>query len=99
MAWGQFVMPDDTLDRRWAEELANLGPFANYTRKTRDWYVISGAKSGVEFYHTTHFQKGNAVSLQIEYPHAKNKQYDPWVEKIGKSFLPFLQGDFDRIEK
>jgi hypothetical protein len=96
-AWGHFMVDDDTMDKRWAEEMTNLGSFATYKRKEKNWYVISGAKAGIEFYHTVHFHHGNAVSLQIEYPHAQNQQYDPWVEKIAKSFVPFLHGDFDRI--
>ncbi len=56
-------------------------------------------KDGQEFYHQTHVKDRNWATFQITYPHARAKQYDPWVEKIAKSFVPFLKGDYDRIEK
>ena len=98
-AWGQFMVDDDTLEKRWANELTELGDVATYKRKAADWYVLSGVKKGVEFYHKAFSKNGNGVFLEIEYPHAKNAQYDPWVEKIEKSFVPFLKGEFDRIQK
>jgi hypothetical protein len=97
-AWGQFMV-DDTPEKCWENELADLGAFANYKRKAADWYVISGVKDGVEFYDKAFFKDGNGVFLEIVYPHAKSKQYDPWVEKIEKSVVPFLKGDFDRVVK
>ena len=31
------------------------------------------------------------LAFLARYPHAKNKTYDPWVEKIAKGFKPFLK--------
>jgi hypothetical protein len=98
-ASGQFMVGDDTLDKRWADELKDLESFVTYKRKAADWYVISGVKDGIEFYHKAFSKNGNGVFLDIDYPHAKAAQYDPWVERITKSFVPFLKGDYDRIEK
>jgi len=98
-AWGYFMVDDDTLEKRWADDLKELGPFTTYQRKAADWYVISGVKNGAEFYHKVFSKNGNGVFLNIDYPHAKAAQYDPWVEKIARSFVPFLKGDYDRIEK
>jgi hypothetical protein len=98
-AWGQFMAEGETPEKYWADELTGTGASATYQRKGANWYVISGVDKGVEYYHKAFFQNGNVVYLDIDYPHAKNKQYDPWVEKIEKSFVPFLKGDFDRIVK
>jgi hypothetical protein len=98
-AWGQLLVMDyDPIDKRWPMELAELGSFANYKRKEAQWYVISGVKDGVEFYRKRFFHKGNGVALVIEYPHASHKLYDPWVVKIEKSFVPFLEGSFKRLD-
>lgn len=97
-AYAHFLIEDDTLDKRWAEELAELGKFITYKKKAKTWYVVSGVRDGTEFYHQTHVKDGNWATFRITYPHAKAKQYDPWVEKIAKSFVPFLEGDFDRIK-
>ena len=34
----------------------------------------------------------------MTYPQAQNKKYDKWVEEITKRFVPFLEGDYDRVE-
>jgi hypothetical protein len=87
----------ETLDSMWQDELKVLGDNITYKKKDKDWYVVSGAKDGTEFYHKTYVQGGNYASFHITYPHAKAKQYDPIVEKIAKSFVPFLKGgDYDR---
>lgn len=88
-----------TLDSMWSDELKELGDTITYKKKEKDWFVVSGVSKGVEYYHNTHAKDGNWASFHITYPHAKAKQYDPWVEKIAKSFVPFLKGDYDRIEK
>ena len=87
-----------TLDSMWQEEL-KLGGNITYKKKDKDWYVVSGVNDGTEFYHKTHVQGGNFASFHITYPHFKSKQYDPIVEKIAKSFVPFLKGDYDRASK
>ena len=89
----------DSLDKRWQDELDSLGDTITYKKKTDTWYVISGVtKDGTEYYHKLYTKGGNWAAFNITYPHAENKQYDPWVERIEKSFVPFLKGEFDRAE-
>jgi len=98
--FGHFLLKDDgdSLDKRWEEELKELGKTITYKKKAATWYVVSGvAKDGTEYYHKTFVKDGNWCSFHITYPHAKNKTYDPWVAKIEKAFVPFLEGDYDRI--
>lgn len=96
----RFLQKDlgETLESQFAGELETLGKTITYKRKTADWYVVSGvAKDGTEFYHKVFAQGANYAAFHITYPHALNKQYDPWVARIEKGFVPFLPGDFDRI--
>ena len=97
-AWGHFLV-DSTLDSLWQEDLKEFGNHITYKKKAADWFVISGFKDGAEFYHKVHAKDDNCAELSFRYPHAKAKQYDPWVEKIARSFVPFLKGDYDRIIK
>jgi hypothetical protein len=101
-ALGHFlrtVDEDDSLQKRWQDELNSLGNTISFKKKADEWYVISGVtKDGIEYYHKLYVKGGNWAAFQITYPHAKNKKYDPWVERIEKSFVPFLKGEFDRTE-
>jgi hypothetical protein len=100
LAQGHFLLVDDgdSLEKRWQQELKESGDTVTYKKKTAGWYVVSGVgKNGVEYY-TKFFVKGsNWVEFRITYPHAKNKKYDPWVTQIEKAFVPFREGDFDRL--
>ena len=96
LATSAHFLNGSTLDSMWEDELKELGDYITYKKKDKNWYVISGAKDGVEFYHKTHVQGGNFAEFHITYPHAKARQYDPIVEKIAKSFVPFLKGEYDR---
>lgn len=100
-AYAHFLQVDDgdTLDKRWKEELAQRGDTATYKKKGDTWFVVSGVqKDGTEYYRKLAVEKGNWATFLITYPHTENKKYDPWVAKIEKSFVPFLKGDYDRIE-
>lgn len=100
-ASAHFFTPDsgDSLDTRWKEELQVLDGTISYKRKTRTWYVVSGvARDGTEYYHKLYAKGSNWAGFEITYPHARNKKYDPWVSQIAKKFIPFREGDFDRIE-
>jgi hypothetical protein len=100
-AFAHFLLAEngDSLDKEWADELKELGDTVTYKKKTKDWCVISGVtKDGTEYYHKFFASGSNYAGFQITYPHAKNKQYDPWVERIAKDFVPFLKGDYDRIK-
>ncbi len=88
----------NSLDDYWNSEIEALKKTITYKKKGKSWYVISGVDvEGHEFYKKFSVKGGNCAEFTIEYPHAKNKKYDPWVEKIVKSFVPFVVGkDFDR---
>ena len=97
----QFFHPDigDTYEARWNGELSSLGETITYKKKSDTWYVVSGvAKDGTEYYHKTMRKGGNWVAFHITYPHAQNAKYDRWVEEIAKRFVPFLDGDYDRVD-
>lgn len=96
-AFGFFLVDNDSLEQRFKAELAELGFTVTYQRKTASWYVISGVKGGTEYYHKIFVSGKNGMSIEITYPHAKNQQFDPWVERITKSLTPFLKGHFDRL--
>ena len=96
-----FFSPDigDTFEARWQDELSSLGDTITYKKKTDGWFVVSGvAKDGTEYYHKTMRKGANWVAFHITYPHAQNAKYDKWVEEIAKRFVPFLEGDYDRVE-
>jgi hypothetical protein len=100
-ASAHFFLPDsgDSLEARWNEELTTPNVAINYQKKAPTWYVVSGvANDGTEYYHKFYVKRANWVTFRITYPHAKHQKYDPWVEQIEKSFIPFLEGDFDRLD-
>ena len=103
VAGGHFLAVADeneSLETRWNDELKELGKTITYKKKAATWYVVSGVDAkGIEYYRKFHVQGKNWAEIRITYPHAQNAKYDPWVEKISKSFVPFLKGEFDRIEK
>lgn len=103
-AQGQFlgtVDPDDSLEKRFQDELTARAGTVTYQRKTATWYVLSGVNAnGFEFYHKFFVRGRNWREFTITYPHAQARRYDPWVEKIAKSFVPFpAGGDYDRVIK
>ena len=102
LAHGHFLgVADDTesLESNYRDELKELGATVTYKKKAADWYVVSGvARDGTEYYIKRSVKGKNWAEIRITYPHAANKNYDPWVERIAKSFVPFLKGDYDRAE-
>jgi hypothetical protein len=100
-AFAHFFVPDsgDSFEKRWREELDTPNVTITYKKKAPNWYVVSGlTKSGTEYYHKLYRKGSNWAAFHITYPHAKNKEYDSWVARIEKSFVPFREGDFDRLE-
>jgi hypothetical protein len=100
-AQAHFLSPDtgNTFESNWKEELNAPGVTITYKKKAKDWFVVSGVtKEGTEYYHKFYAKKGNWVELSMTYPHAQNAKYDKWVEQIAKRFVPFLEGDYDRVE-
>ena len=100
-AFAHFFVPDsgDSFEKRWQDELDTPDVKITYKKKTGEWYVVSGlTKDGTEYYHKLYRKGANWAAFHITYPHALNKKYDPWVAQIEKSFVPFREGDFDRLE-
>lgn len=102
VARGQYLKtadPDDSLDKRWQNELQALGSTVTYKRKSETWFVISGtSKEGTEYYHKFFVQGNNWTDFHVVYPNASAQRFDPWVAQIGKRFVPFLAGEFDRMK-
>ncbi len=101
LANGHFLMADDgdSLEKRWKDELKECGDSVTYKKKVATWYVVSGVgKNGVEYYVKFFVKGSNWAEFRITYPHAKNKKYDLWVAEIEKTFVPFREGDFDRLK-
>jgi hypothetical protein len=89
----------ETLDHFWRKELSERGDTVTYKLKKDNYYVISGVNSnGYQFYHKVFFFPGRWIEFEITYPHAKNKVYDAWVERIAREFDPSLpdNGAYDR---
>ena len=94
---GHFVKEGQSLDSYYADNLAGRKGTVTYSRKGPSWYVISGTnEKGFEYYEKFFVKGGNWAELYMVYPHSKANVYDPWVEAIEGSFVPFLEGDFDR---
>jgi hypothetical protein len=97
-----FFVPEsgDSFEKRWEEELKVPEVNITYKKKTDNWYVVSGvSKDGTEFYHKLYRKGSNWAAFEITYPHTQNKRYDRWVTRIAKEFIPFLAGDYDRLEE
>jgi hypothetical protein len=88
-AYGHYLV-DATPNSLWEDDLKEFGSHITYKRKAANWYVVSGVKDGTEFYRKVYTKGDNCAVLHFTYSHAKAKEYDPWVEKIVKSFEPFL---------
>lgn len=84
-----------TLDDAWNDALKTHGRAVKYKRKGSSWYVVSGVlDNGTEFYEKFFTKDKFWSNVRITYPHSRNKEFDPWVERIEKEFVPFLDGQF-----
>jgi len=100
-AMAHFFVPDsgDSFEARWKEELETPDVAINYKKKADTWYVVSGvSKDGTEYYHKLYTKGANWAGFHITYPHAKGKKYQDWVTRIEKEFVPFREGDYDRLD-
>lgn len=98
--FAHFFVPDsgDSFDKRWQNELSTPHVNITYKRKTPTWYAVSGvADDGTEYYHKLYRKGSSWAAFHITYPHSQAKKYDNWVTQIGKRFIPFREGDFDRL--
>jgi hypothetical protein len=88
-----------TFDQWWTETLSKLGSSVTYKAKELNWAVVSGAgPDGLEFYLKRHVQDGNWSQFFAVYPHSMNANYDPLVATMSKKFIPFLEGEYDRVK-
>lgn len=97
-AQGHFLN-DLTLDAMWAEEVSNAGSTVNYSLKRPSYFVVSGTRNGQEYYRKVFARDGNWVRFDIVYPANQRSRWDPVVEQIARDFIPFLDGDFDRVTR
>ena len=95
--YGHYLV-DMTLNSLWEDDLKEYGSHITYKRKAANWYVVSGIKDGKEFYRKVHTKGDSCAVLHFTYPQAKATQYDPWVEKIVKSFEPFLKVHYRTVK-
>jgi hypothetical protein len=89
----------ENLNGFWQKEVAERGDTVTYKVKKDDFYVVSGVNhNGYEFYHKVFFYPTYWVEFEITYPHSKHQQYDVWVERISREFVPALSGNgqYDR---
>jgi hypothetical protein len=97
-AFGHYLV-DTTLEACWQEDLKQYGDRITYKKKARDWFVVSGVKDGKVFYHKFSVMGDSCAELLFSYPQDKASQYDPWVERIVKGYVPFLKHGHDHVIK
>lgn len=97
-AQGQF-MHDRTIDDFYRDALKAYGSDVTYKVKRATWFVVSADQSnGYVVYTKFHVQGQNFAEFTATYPLGTGKKYDPVIERMAKTFVPFLKGDdYDRI--
>jgi hypothetical protein len=75
---------DDTIDSLWRRELEEVGEKnVTYRKREKSWFVLSGIHPpGEVFYRRREMRKGLLFYLDIKYPEAQKKRFDPIVEEI-----------------
>ena len=96
-AQGHFLN-GKTLEDFYQEALNSYGGAVTYKVRRPTWFVISGERrDGAVFYKKFHAKGGNWAEFTAVYPVALGARYDPVIERMAKSFVPFLDGaDYDR---
>lgn len=90
---------EEALETRMQKELELMGDTVTYKTSGDSWFVISGVTpDGTEYYRKLFTDGTQWISLRITYPHARNEKFDPWVTRIEKNFVPFVQADVTRTE-
>ena len=97
-AQGHF-MNGRTIDDFYQDALKAYGKDVTYKVKRPTWYVVSADQSnGYVVYTKFHVQGQNFAEFTATYPIGTGKKYDPVIERMAKTFVPFLEGDdYDRI--
>ena len=92
--------PNESIVTHWMAETNDLKALITYKRRGDSWYVVSGVTTnGFVFYHKFFTHGKNWASFHIVYPQAKQKNYSPWVLRIEKTFVPFLNGQNDQYDR
>jgi len=82
----------EPVDFYWKRALRELGRSVTYKKRGNSWFVLSGVdENGEEYYYKVHVRGRNWTGLTLSYPHAKNRRYDPWVERVEDTFVPFAR--------
>jgi len=97
-AQGQF-MHGRTIDDFYRDALKAYGNEVTYKVKRPTWFVVSADQSnGYVVYQKFHVQGQNFAEFTATYPIGTGKKYDPVIERMAKTFVPFIKGDdYDRI--
>jgi hypothetical protein len=90
-------LSDSSLDSMWADDLRDEGDTVTYSLKKPTFYVLSGTRNGKEYYRKVFVRGGNWARFDISYSASERQKYDPVVEQIARDFIPFLDGDYDRV--
>ena len=78
------------LGARMQREIELLQGSVTDQKKGDNWFALTGVTGdGIEYYRLHYTNGAQWVSLRITYPRAKAKQYDKWVTRIDKEFVPF----------
>ena len=84
---------NQTLDARMQKEVDLLKGTVSDQKKGENWFALTGVTSdGTEYYRLHHTNGMQWVTLRITFPRSKAKQYDKWVTRIDKEFVPFQAG-------
>ncbi|HJT80397.1 MAG TPA: hypothetical protein VJ719_04290, partial [Chthoniobacterales bacterium] len=63
-------------------------------KQGNNWFALTGVTSdGTEYYRVHHTNGVQWVTLRITFPRSKSKQYDEWVTRIDKEFVPFTKAE------
>lgn len=85
--YGGFNAENRTVEQIVTEDYGDLAPTFDYRRVAADWFVVSGTKDGTTFYTRCRFSTGLRVQhcIDLSYPAADTKRWDPVVARISKS--------------
>ncbi|MFZ0527334.1 MAG: hypothetical protein WA889_12015 [Xanthobacteraceae bacterium] len=86
--WASYFALDLTLAKYRDYTVKNLDPSSTVTYETRgkNWFVISGTKTGNIFYEKHLLSHGMNEDFVMSYPASAKQVYDPIVARMAKSF-------------
>ncbi|MGB6731229.1 MAG: hypothetical protein WBE84_08720 [Xanthobacteraceae bacterium] len=86
--WASYFALDLTLAKYRDYIVKNLDPSSTVTYETRgkNWFVISGTKTGNIFYEKHLLSHGMNEDFVMSYPASAKQVYDPIVARMAKSF-------------